>query len=242
MNLAVLGMILNLGSTFGTAIAYIILRKAFLNANGRMFLKLPIYWLYLLVLGTSQLLAVAALSMADVSVLSIGSCMTIIFNSLLAWKFLGEKLQLFKILSIFMMCVGVCLGVAFIPYSEHTYSSKELYQLFTSGRSVYFLGFSFFILIIGYIISETIVKRSQKDSQNRLQSSWRIVPKIIFPIIASLFCGLTCILTKGVSQIIITNPDNHNFSYWFSYVVIILMPLSILTQLLLMNRAFKYFK
>jgi drug/metabolite transporter (DMT)-like permease len=130
MKLAVLGMILDCIGTFATALGYIFFRIAFLKHPEKIFFKIKRWWLGLIIILAGNLLAVAALAMADQSILSICSCLTMIFNAILAWKILKEKLRVYKIVSIVLMSAGVVIGIAFVPYNENTYSIQEMEKLF----------------------------------------------------------------------------------------------------------------
>ena len=89
------------------------------------------------------------------------------------------------------MCVGVSLSTFFIPYHAHIYNVREYYQLLTSTKSLYFLGCSVLVGILGYIASEYIISKATFDDDQGLEGSLLFIPKIMFPLISGLFSGTT---------------------------------------------------
>ena len=115
-----------------------------------------------LVVGSS-LSSVVALGMADQATLSIGSAFTLIFNSVLAWKFLKEDLPCFKVYTILMISVGAWVVVYSASYESRQYSSKELMDLMFRSESALFLSLLFLGCIVTTLMSMSIISVVEKE-------------------------------------------------------------------------------
>ena len=161
MKLAVLGVILQAASSLTTSLSYIMFKIAMNRNPDRSFICIPRWWIGFLCLMTGALGSVAAITMADISILSMLGSLTLVFNCIFARLILGEKLMLYKIISIVLMCGGVSIGLAVVPYEDHQYTISDLHELFFNRRSYLFWGPTGGLLIAGVLISEWLVKRNQ---------------------------------------------------------------------------------
>ena len=58
------------------------------------------------------------------STLAISAALTMIFNGILAWKMLGEKLSTIKIFCMLIVCTGATMAILFASYTVHIYTSE----------------------------------------------------------------------------------------------------------------------
>jgi len=72
----------------------------------------------------SQILDIFALGLASQATLSIATSFTMIFNALLAWKYLGEKLPIYKLVTIGVIVCGAVIAITFATYETHVYNSR----------------------------------------------------------------------------------------------------------------------
>lgn len=72
----------------------------------------------------SQILDIFALGLANQATLSIATSFTMIFNALLAWKYLGEKIPVYKLVTIGVIVCGAVLAITFATYETHVYNSR----------------------------------------------------------------------------------------------------------------------
>jgi len=90
--LAIIGQILCLVAAFGIAGSFILIKKGISAAeqSGTKSYKHLGWWLGVICLKIFTSFYVVALALADQATLSTFCAMTLVFNSILAWKFLGE--------------------------------------------------------------------------------------------------------------------------------------------------------
>lgn len=77
-----------------------------------------------LIIAVSQILDIFALGLASQATLSIATSFTMIFNALLAWKYLGEKIPVYKLVTIGVIVCGAVLAITFATYETHVYNSR----------------------------------------------------------------------------------------------------------------------
>ena len=94
--LGLLGQVLCVISAIGVAIAFILIKKGLLRAKkfGYRSICVCVWWLGVISLKIFTSLYVIALGIADQATLSAYCAMILVFNSVFAWKFLGDHLNL----------------------------------------------------------------------------------------------------------------------------------------------------
>lgn len=71
---------------------------------------------------------------------------------------------------------------------------------------------------------------------------WILLPLFLFPWFAGFLNAITVVVIKGVTNVIATEKEfHHNFKHPLTYVLILLAPLSIVSELLMFNHSLKYF-
>ena len=109
--------------------------------------------------------------------------------------------MLYKIISIVLMCGGVSIGLAVVPYEDHQYTISDLHELFFNQRSYLFWGPTGALLLVGVIISEWLVKRNQKKPIN---VNLMVFPKWFMPTYVAFNQCTTELLLKSSTQMLVT--------------------------------------
>jgi hypothetical protein len=175
-----------------------------------------------------------------------------IFNGILAWKFLNEKLKVYKIVTILVIALGAVIAISFASYESTIYNSAEQYELIFSRRSIIFIYTCSVVFLTGFIISHYIVVKIEAEIHLETHSDeidpaslnahkLMYIPRAFLPCLPGFMSGLTCLLIKCNSMAVITASTAHNFDYWLTYAFFFFWITSSMTQNLFMNYAFHHF-
>jgi drug/metabolite transporter (DMT)-like permease len=119
---------------------------------------MPMWWgaQALVIIGSS--FNMFALGLADQALLSIGSAFTLIFNALMASRFLGERLPGYRIVTIILISLGAWIVAYFGSYESKQYTSQEMLDLMFSPGSDLFLICLIGGITLAFISSVTTIK------------------------------------------------------------------------------------
>ena len=115
------------------------------------------YWLSgftSIILGT--LFNILAIKYGNLMLLAASSALTLIFNTILSVRILGESYQKSDILAILLICTGSISCMLFSKNDTKRYSNDYVNEMFLSLESLTYLGVSFAVLILVYIINYII--------------------------------------------------------------------------------------
>lgn len=114
-------------------------------------------------LKLSTVFHIAALGIADQATLSSFCAMTLIFNSLLAWRLLGERFPAVKVLAIFFITIGASMVILFASYESNIYTVTEIKELVFDSISSLFLISTTILAIIAFYVSFRIINILEKE-------------------------------------------------------------------------------
>ena len=202
--------------------------------------KAKSYWKYwqfpaglgFLVLGS--VFAVFVFGLAGQSELAPMGAVTMIFNTILAWRFLGEPFTRIDFIATFLMGSGTIIAVAFGESSDEEYTLDELIDLLDrpvvwwvfGGEMVAIISLLVFVHTIG---SQPV--RMLKPWQRRLDAFGR-------PFIGGALSGFTGFLTKSSVEVAfssVENGDGDDWGRWEVYVFLVCLGFCIFFQLKYMN-------
>ena len=113
------------------------------------------------------LLFAIALGLGDQALLSPLQAIQLVFNTVLAWKFLDETLNKPQILGIILIIIGCALAVAFGPKtSNNNYSASDLELLFTNPTFLIYAAVIIILALIDYMLFKCTCKCTQSLREN----------------------------------------------------------------------------
>ena len=145
---AIVAFICDCFASFLIASAFIAMKKGFikvensgLNGSKRLNPYITCEWIFgFFIMATGSFIHVAVLPFADLVILSTGSAIATVLNTIMAVFYLGEKSLLTYDIPAFTMIVGGSLAIVGLSdYSETTYTPDSIKGLMSSAGTMIFM-------------------------------------------------------------------------------------------------------
>ena len=158
--LAIGAFLLDCGASFLVAVSYIAMKKGFikvensgLNGTKRQNPYLTCQWISgFLILIVGSVIHVVVLPFVDLVILSAGTSIAIVMNTLLSVLYLGEKFVPRYDVTAFSLIIGGSLIICLISdYSETTFTPERIRELMSSAPSIIFMLFQIIVAIIAFL-------------------------------------------------------------------------------------------
>ena len=168
------------------------------------------WWLGFTIHNSGAVIFATSFGFGDEALLMPLQSITLVFNALLAYRFLGEKLSKIQILGTILIVLGCACAVAFGPKSgDIAYNASELVVLFENERFIIFAVSITLIVIIDYVL---------------MRCEWVIHPTFLmlsYISIAGFFGSWNTLFTKCAVEMVMGSPSN--WAHWFSYTSIVML-------------------
>jgi drug/metabolite transporter (DMT)-like permease len=163
-----------------------------------------------------------ALHYAALSLLTSLFATVIIFNGILAWKFLGENIRKQDVFGWALICVGTSLTSVFLDTPPRDYTAEELFQLATLHSSAIAYEVGLFTLIVGlwgFVLYNEALERRPEG-----RPPYVVGLMLAFPCLIALFESLCQICLKGLNDMLSKTLDGDSqLGDWRFYFVFLML-------------------
>ena len=168
------------------------------------------WWLGFLIHASGAIISATSFGLGDQALLMPLQSITLVFNALFAYRFLGEKLSKIQILGTILIVFGCAFAVAYGPKSEDSaYDASELVVLFENGHFIVFAVSISLIVIIDYVV---------------MRCEWIIHPTFLmlsYITISGFFGSWNPLFTKCFVEMVMGSSSN--WTHWLSYTSIVMV-------------------
>jgi len=166
MELAIIGLLINMVGAISSAFGYVIQKKVHINLEGsdKHFLATRMWWLGMFLVLLSQPLYLFAAVMVKISVMGVLNPFNILVNIIIARIILDEKVKFWEYIGITLFIPGTIMTLMFSCIENHRYSREQMNIFLYSGRTISYLLINFFALVILMTISNFILKANPGGS------------------------------------------------------------------------------
>eukprot|EP00347_Sterkiella_histriomuscorum_P002196 403369096 len=162
MNQAGIALLAVTLATFINSLGYIFYKFAHLRLENNPSEKISYVFTWqfmcgfaLIVLGA--VINIVSLAFADQITLSSTSSLTLVFNSILATRLLGEEFTRYDLLSIILISLGASLCVILSNYQPIPLTIEELVSKYTSTQSIVLMIITVLFLLAAYKVGEKVI-------------------------------------------------------------------------------------
>jgi len=160
MELAIIGILINLFGSFTTAFGLALQKKAHnaVAATGEHYITKRTWWFGLFLVIFSQPMYIISVTMVKVSVLGVVGPFGIIANILLASFFLKERIRLWEYIGMVLFIPGSIMTIACASLKNVRYNVDEFNELFYSPLAMIYLIITFSAMIVCMAIAHMVLK------------------------------------------------------------------------------------
>ena len=139
-----------LGCLF-SALALVLMKHAHNQSTpGSKIIFVNSFWnlgFFILIVGS--IFNIVAIGYGNIIMLAATSSLSIIFNTIFAINFLGERLHAKRVLGIVLICIGSSLFLSLAKNDSKKYTEMDLFKLFGRIEAIsYFLGSMLCIILV----------------------------------------------------------------------------------------------
>lgn len=199
------------------------------------------YWRYwqfpagLTMLIIGAIAAVFVFGLAGQSELAPMGAVTMIFNTILAWRFLGEPFTRIDFIATSLMGIGTTVAIAFGESSDRDYTLDDLIDLLDRQVVWYTFGIMMFLISSCLTIIHVVVgQRRTVDLPKWLQS----LDNFARPFVGGSLAGFTGFLTKSSVEVAFNAVSENTGEDWERfelYLFLLALGLCLFMQLKYMN-------
>lgn len=197
------------------------------------------YWIggFLCVL-IGSLSDLASFTFADMSLLAPLGAMTLVINMMIAPCLVGEKLTRRDIVWTCVIVTGTVISITFGNKEETEYTLGQLLDFYQETQFVVY-----FIVFLSYVFGTFgalwyYQNRQRASDRTRGWIRWHA---FAYPSLAGAFGAHSVLFAKSGGELVrVTSRGNNQFSHPVSYVIILLMVVSLVLQMRLLNAGLKH--
>ncbi|KAG9084594.1 hypothetical protein FS749_005104 [Ceratobasidium sp. UAMH 11750] len=195
--------------------------------EGVGYLKSALWWSGMTMMILGEICNFAAYAFVDAIVVTPLGALSVVISAILSSFFLNEKLTFFGWVGCFLCIVGSVIIALNGPKEQTVSTIREFEKLFISVGFLIFGG----LLIAGAIVIIFFIA-PKYGKKNML---WYIL-------VCSLIGGLSVSCTQGLGTAIVTSIRGQNqFTYWFTYFLLVFVVITLLTEIYYLNMALALF-
>ncbi|KAG9089927.1 hypothetical protein FRC06_001291 [Ceratobasidium sp. 370] len=195
--------------------------------EGVAYLKSALWWTGMSMMILGEICNFAAYAFVDAIVVTPLGALSVVISAILSSFFLNEKLTFFGWVGCFLCIVGSVIIALNGPKEQSVGTIREFERLFISVGFLVFGG----LLIAGAIVIIFFIA-PKYGKKNML---WYIL-------VCSLIGGLSVSCTQGLGTAIVTSIRGQNqFTYWFTYFLLVFVVVTLLTEIYYLNMALALF-
>ncbi|KAG8781215.1 hypothetical protein FRC12_022113 [Ceratobasidium sp. 428] len=195
--------------------------------EGVAYLKSALWWTGMIMMILGEICNFAAYAFVDAIVVTPLGALSVVISAILSSFFLNEKLTFFGWVGCFLCIVGSVIIALNGPQEQSVSTIREFEKLFISVGFLVFGG----LLIAGAIVIIFFIA-PKYGKKNML---WYIL-------VCSLIGGLSVSCTQGLGTAIVTSIRGDNqFTYWFTYFLLVFVIVTLLTEIYYLNMALALF-
>ncbi|QRV94476.1 Magnesium transporter NIPA [Ceratobasidium sp. AG-Ba] len=195
--------------------------------EGVAYLKSALWWTGMSMMILGEICNFAAYAFVDAIVVTPLGALSVVISAILSSFFLNEKLTFFGWVGCFLCIVGSVIIALNGPKEQSVGTIREFERLFIS---VGFLIFGGLLIAAAIVIIFFVAPKYGKKNM------------IWYILVCSLIGGLSVSCTQGLGTAIVTSIRGQNqFTYWFTYFLLVFVIITLLTEIYYLNMALALF-
>ncbi|CAE6430143.1 unnamed protein product [Rhizoctonia solani] len=195
--------------------------------EGVAYLKSGLWWTGMIMMILGEICNFAAYAFVEAIVVTPLGALSVVICAILSSFFLNEKLTFFGWVGCFLCIVGSVIIALNGPKESTVGQIREFEKLFVSVGFLIYGG-----LVIAASIGIIFFVAPRWGKQNMI---WYIL-------VCSLIGGLSVSCTQGLGASIVTSIRGENqFTYWFTYFLLVFVIITLLTEVYYLNVALALF-
>ncbi|CAE6455779.1 unnamed protein product [Rhizoctonia solani] len=195
--------------------------------EGVAYLKSGLWWTGMIMMILGEICNFAAYAFVEAIVVTPLGALSVVICAILSSFFLNEKLTFFGWVGCFLCIVGSVIIALNGPKEDTIGQIREFEKLFVS---VGFLVYGGVVIAASIIIIFFVAPKYGKKNM------------IWYILVCSLIGGLSVSCTQGLGASIVTSIRGDNqFTYWFTYFLLIFVIITLLTEVYYLNVALALF-
>ncbi|KAF8598391.1 DUF803-domain-containing protein, partial [Ceratobasidium sp. AG-I] len=195
--------------------------------EGVAYLKSALWWTGMSMMIVGEICNFAAYAFVEALVVTPLGALSVVVSAILSSFFLNEKLTFFGWVGCFLCIVGSVIIALNGPEEQSVSTIRDFEKLFIS---VGFLIYGGVVIAASIIIIFFVAPKYGKKTM-----LWYIL-------ICSLIGGLSVSCTQGLGASIVTSIRGKNqFTYWFTYFLLVFVIITLLTEIYYLNMALALF-
>ena len=213
-----IGVILGVCANLIDAVGWLLQKRSHINAQNEdpnrrgtvAYLKNCRWWIGYSLHASGAFISAGAFGLGDQALLMPLMSISLVFNALFAYRFLGEKLSKIQILGTILIVFGCAFAVVYGPKSDDSnYNALELVVLFENKDFIIFSVSITVIVLIDYVV---------------MKCKWLIHPTFLmfsYIALASYYGSWNPLFTKCSVEMML-GPKS-SWAHWLSYTSIVLV-------------------
>jgi MFS family permease len=197
-----------------------------------MIMKKPEWWISMIFLIFGEIFNFMAYGFAPTSVIAPLGTLSIISGALSGYFYLGERMKLRSLMGMILSISGAVLIVAFAKSEEPKLDPEAIMEALSQIQFIVFASCMMALVIFFLILEKTPVPGTNKLFGDEFM--------IIRVALTALFSGFTVLATKAISSLIAISFLTM-FTYWISYVLLVVLISNSFLTLYYTNKALSAF-
>ncbi|THH02364.1 hypothetical protein EW026_g530 [Hermanssonia centrifuga] len=229
-----IGVALAIGSGVLIGSSFVFKKKGLLSSQkghvageGVAYLKSPLWWTGMTIMILGELCNFAAYAFTEAIIVTPMGALSVVISALLSHFLLKEKLSLFGWIASLQCLIGSSILALNGPEEQSVDNIEDFRKLFVTP---WFLSYAGVVIAAAVVLAVWVAPKYGKRS---------MLPYIG---ICSLIGGISVSCTQGLGACILTSIRGDNqFKNWFIYFLIVLVTVTLLTEIYYLNVALALF-
>ncbi|SMY25044.1 unnamed protein product [Zymoseptoria tritici ST99CH_1A5] len=231
-----IGILLAVASGLFIGVSFVVKKIGLLKANvkyneeageGYGYLKNLWWWSGMTLMIVGEICNFAAYMFVDAILVTPLGALSVVVTTVLSWYFLKERLSFVGWVSCFLCIIGSVLIALNAPEQSAVSNIQEMQHYVIAPGFLVFAG----LIILGCaFVAWWVAPRYGKKSM------------MVYLTICSLIGGLSVVATQGLGAAIIAQIGGQaQFNKWFTYVLLVFVICTLLTEIIYLNKALNIF-
>ncbi|WFD00835.1 hypothetical protein MYAM1_003589 [Malassezia yamatoensis] len=195
--------------------------------DSHAYLKSPLWWTGMMIMVLGEILNFVAYAFADAILVTPMGALSVVVCAILSSIFLKECLTLFGKVGCFLCIVGSVIIAINAPEQKTSGNIHEYQKLFIAPGFLTWLGIC---VVTALIMIFFVAPRYGKKTM------------LVYITVCSVIGGLSVSVTSGLgSAIILSIRGQNQFTYWFTYFLLVFIVVTLLVEINYLNKALELF-
>ncbi|CZT14402.1 related to DUF803 domain membrane protein [Ramularia collo-cygni] len=232
----IIGICLAVGSGLFIGVSFVVKKIGLLKANqkyneeageGYGYLKNLWWWLGMTLMIVGEICNFAAYMFVDAILVTPLGALSVVVTTILSWWILKERLSFVGWVSCFLCIIGSVVIALNAPEQSAVSNIQGMQHYVIAPGFLSYAG----VIILGCVaIAWYVAPRWGKKSM------------MVYITICSLIGGLSVVATQGLGSAIIAQINGEaQFNKWFTYVLLVFVICTLLTEIIYLNKALNLF-